>query len=171
MKWRSNPLNCGYVAGSITLAAGNFGFISLYNNDKQGLLMCIWDIGRGATTGLFAGYQVLDKQQGSNPVTPSPLVTNQGVPSGQLTTGSAGAVPTISAMHGLASNTTAWYHDLPFLILANGWSVSVWNPTSAAKTEAGFMYELVDMATVMDAYAPPTLQIPKIITLTVETGG
>lgn len=169
MKWRSDPLNCGYVAGSITPSAGNFGFISLYNNDNLGRLLVIWDIGRGNTTGTFAGYQVLNKQQGSNAVNASALVTNQAAPQGQLTTGSANALPTINLQHGMGSNTTAWYHDLPFLILANGWSVSVWNPTAAAKIEAGFMFEFVDMATIMNVYAPPTLQIPKVITLTVET--
>lgn len=169
MKWRPNLLNCAYVAGSQALSSGNFAFVCLFNNDAAGRYIAVLDVGTPDVNTGIAGFQVQNQQVGANPVTPSPLVANQGTPIGVLTVGHAAALPTLGLLHGVGNLQASWYHDYPIIVLPAGWSITLWRFAVSTSITAGFLYEMLLAEDLAGLEQSPQLVIPKVLKLSIET--
>lgn len=169
MSRRINLLNCGYAAGAAAAGgAGTFSFVSLFNNDNLGRYLAVWDVGRLSLETVNTGYLIQNKQIGSSAVTPSPLVTNQPTPTGQLTTGAAAALPTMSMLNSMQEPGNVWAHDFPLVVLAQGWSITIYHGTANIAFVASFIFELLDAADLMGIEPPRPLVLPSTITLQLE---
>lgn len=168
---KPNLFNCAYAVAAITPTAGQFPFVSLFNNSNVGFYLAVREMGvrNNSLTPVQSGYTIQKGQQGSNPVTTNPVVTSQAAPQGVVTSGSIAALPTFGWVPQLPGTGPAWIHPWPIIVLAQGWSMTAYAAVVTNLWTFGFWWELVDTDTLMGVKPPPRLEIPKVITLTVES--
>lgn len=165
---RLNLLNCAYQTGRATSVAGQFSFVSLYNNDALGRLFAVYDVGKGGFGIVFGGLAVGQGQVGSSPVNALPVVSGERNPPGQVTTGSAAATDTITLVSGVNTSGFLWEHDFPVVVLRQGFHLTVWGSVVGNIVQAGFWWEMLDSADLIAIEPPTKLEIPKVIKLTLE---
>lgn len=167
-RYRIDLLSAGYVAGSAAAVAAQFGFVSLFNNDALGRYLAVMDVGRALLETVQTGFLVQNKQIGAGAVNPSPLVTTATPPPGQLTTGTVAALPTFNLLNGVVEQGNQWPHDYPLVVLASGWSITLYAPIVNVVWQAGFLFEVLEPAALQAVDEHPKLVLPTKITLNVE---
>jgi hypothetical protein len=161
-------MRCAYVGAQSAATALLFSYVSLYNNDPQGRVFAIHDIGNGITPAGISQLSIDKGQIGANTVTPSPVMSNQPVPPGLLTTGAVTA-GTVRLQNGIVAGQAQWTHDFPFIVLTQGYRITAWGNAVNTAFVCGFWYQVLGMDELMGLEAAPALVIPKVLKLTVET--
>lgn len=169
MSYKVDPLRCAYCGTLGAAVALKLSAVSLYNNDNLGRVFAVHDIGRGPDTNNVSGFSVLRGQFGINPVNASPVVTGQGQPTGICTDATNTPTDTLTLWNGNGNTTPQWNHDFPLIVLQAGWRLTAWGATINTAVHFGFWYQILQMSELMGMEPQPTLVIPKVVKLTVET--
>jgi hypothetical protein len=169
VKWPRNYLNCAYNSATAVAVAGAISHVTLFNNDNLGRVIAVHDVGRGGASVQLSGFFI---QQGSIGSLQSPsqaVVSGEALVFGQLFKGSAIAADSPLMLNGVGLNTVLWAHDYPIAIVRQGFRFTAWGPAANTTITVGFWWEVLTEADLRGMEPAPTLVIPKVLKLSVET--
>lgn len=138
------PERCAWGSGTELFQAGVESFVLLYNDDALGRFLrvyFVWSLSQGVFT--QPSIRVYNGVQGTFAMQGQPLVTNMGVMSGSIYTGTSATEFGTEYGFGAVQFVTELASPFPIIVLAPGWSLVNFGG-AAANSVAGSFIWMVD---------------------------